>query len=44
MHRICVEVDLEKGLPEAIKLSLDDWTHIQKLDYEEIPFQMKNVP
>jgi hypothetical protein len=39
--RICVEVDLEKGLPEAIKLSLDDWTHIQKLDYEKIPFKCK---
>jgi hypothetical protein len=32
--RICVEVDLEKDLHEAIKLKLDDWTHIQKLDYE----------
>jgi len=26
--RICVEVDLGKGLPEAIKLKVDDWTHI----------------
>jgi hypothetical protein len=37
--RICVEVNLEKGLPEAIKLSLGDWTHIQELDYEQIPFK-----
>jgi len=37
--RICVEVNLEKGLPEAIKLSLGDWSHIQELDYEQIPFK-----
>jgi hypothetical protein len=36
-----VEVDLEKGLPEAIKLKLDDWTYIQKLDYEQLPFKCK---
>ena len=39
--RICVEVDLGKGLPEAIKLKVDDWTHIQQLDYEQIPFKCK---
>jgi len=32
--RICVEVDLEVGLPEAIKIVVGPWTHIQKLDYE----------
>jgi hypothetical protein len=37
--RICVEVNLEKGLPEAIKLSLGEWFHIQELDYEQIPFK-----
>jgi hypothetical protein len=37
--RICVEVNLEKGLPEAIKLSLGEWCHIQELDYEQIPFK-----
>jgi hypothetical protein len=37
--RICVEVNLEKGLPEAIKLSLGGWCHIQELDYEQIPFK-----
>jgi len=37
--RICVEVNLEKGLPEAIKLSLGEWFHIQELDYENIPFK-----
>jgi hypothetical protein len=37
--RIFVEVNLEKGLPEAIKLSLGEWCHIQELDYEKIPFK-----
>jgi hypothetical protein len=31
--RICVEVNLEKGLPKSIKLSLGEWCHIQELDY-----------
>ena len=30
----CIEVDLEKGLLEAIKLAVDGWNHLQKLDYE----------
>jgi hypothetical protein len=37
--RICVEVNLEKGLSDAIKLSLGEWCHIQELDYEQIPFK-----
>lgn len=37
--RICVEVNLEKGLPEAIQLTMGDWCHIQELDYEQIPFK-----
>ena len=32
--RICMKVDLEVGLLEAIKLTVADWTHIQELDYE----------
>ena len=28
-----------KGLPEALKLTLGDWSHIQELDYEYIPFK-----
>ena len=32
--RICVEVNLEAGLPEAIKISVGDWHHYQQLDYE----------
>jgi len=31
---ICVEVDVGKGLPEAIKLKVDDWSHVQQPDYE----------
>jgi hypothetical protein len=39
--RICVEVDLEVGLPEAIKLKVGIWNHIQKLDYEQLPFKCR---
>jgi len=38
---ICVEVDLGKGLPKAIKLKVDDWMHIQQLYYKQIPFKCK---
>eukprot|EP00253_Pinus_taeda_P005656 PITA_05656 len=41
--RICVEVDLGRGLPEEIKLKVDDWSHIQQLDYEQIPFKCKRT-
>jgi hypothetical protein len=40
--RICVEVDLEAGLPEAVKLTVGTWTHYQKLDYEHLPFKCRN--
>ena len=36
---ICIEVNLEKGLPVALKLTLGDWSHIQELDYDQIPFK-----
>lgn len=39
--RICVEFDLGKGLPEDIKIKVDHWTHIQQLDYEQLPFKCK---
>ena len=39
--RICVEVDLEAGLPEAVKLKVGDWHHYQKLDYEQLPFKCR---
>ena len=39
--RICVEVNLEIGLPEAIKLTIAEWSHIQELGYEQIPFKCR---
>jgi hypothetical protein len=39
--RICVEVDLEKGLPEAIQLTLDNWSFLQQVDYEQLPFKCR---
>lgn len=39
--RICVEVDLEVGLPKAIKINAGSWTHVQKLDYEQLPFKCR---
>jgi hypothetical protein len=36
-----VEVDLEIGLPEAIKITVADWTHVQELDYEQLPFKCR---
>ena len=40
--RICVEVDLEAGLPEAIKLTVKGWQHFQQLDYEQLPFKCRH--
>jgi len=39
--RICVEVDLEKGLSEAIQLTLDNLSYVQQVEYEKIPFKCK---
>jgi len=39
--RICVEVDLEVGLPEAIKIKVGSWSHVQILDYEQLPFKCR---
>ena len=39
--RICVEVDLEAGLPEAIKLSMENRSHFQKLNYKQLPFKCR---
>ena len=27
------------GLPEAIKINFGSWSHVQKLDYEQLPFK-----
>jgi len=40
--RICVEVDLEAGLPEAVKLTVKGWQHFQQLDYEQLPFKCRH--
>jgi hypothetical protein len=40
--RICVEVDLEEGLPEAINLTAAGWTYVQELDYEQLPFKCRH--
>jgi hypothetical protein len=39
--RIYVEVDLEVGIPEAIKINVGSWSHIQKLDYEQLSFKCR---
>eukprot|EP00253_Pinus_taeda_P011388 PITA_11388 len=36
---ICVEVELEVGLSKAIKIKVGNWIHLQKLDYEQLPFK-----
>ena len=38
---ICVEVDLEARMTEAIKLSVGNWYHYQKLDYKQYPFKCR---
>lgn len=40
--RICIEVDVEEGLLETIKLKVDDWTHIEVLDYDQLPFKCRH--
>jgi len=41
--RICMEVDLEKGLPEAIKIKVDQWMHIQQLITSSFPSNVRYV-
>jgi hypothetical protein len=33
---------MEKGLLEAIQLTLDSWSYIQTVDYEQLPFKCKD--
>ena len=40
--RICVEVDLEVGIPEVIKLTAIDWSYVEELDYEQFPLKCRN--
>ena len=37
-----MEVDLEVGLPEVVKLTVGSWTHYQKVDYEHLPFKCRS--
>lgn len=39
--RIYVEVDLKVDLPEAIKIRVGCWSHVKKLDYEQLPFKCR---
>ena len=39
--RIWVEVDIKIGLPKSINLTVADWSHIQELDYEKLPFKCR---
>jgi hypothetical protein len=37
--RICVEVDIEKQIPEVVVITLDNWQHVQQFDYEQLPYK-----
>jgi hypothetical protein len=34
-------VDLEKGIPHAVNIKMDNWSHIQEVDYEKLPFKCR---
>jgi hypothetical protein len=37
--KICVEVDVEKGILEAIHLTLYNWLHVHLVDYDQLLFK-----
>eukprot|EP00253_Pinus_taeda_P029499 PITA_29499 len=37
--KICVELYLEVRIPEAIKIRVGPWVHVQKMDYEKLLFK-----
>jgi hypothetical protein len=39
--QICIEVDLEASLPEVTKLTVREWQHCQKMDYEQLLFKCR---
>jgi len=39
--KICVKMDLEEGLTKDIFLTVDGWSHIQKNNYELLPFNYR---
>lgn len=40
--RICVEADLEEGLPTEIKINLNGWIHVKSLDYDQLLFKCRH--
>lgn len=38
---ICVEVNIGKGLQDVVQLCIGNWTFLQPLEYEQLPFQCK---
>lgn len=41
LARIYIELELENDLPKAIQFTLDNWTFIQLVDYDQILFKSK---
>lgn len=39
--KIYIKLDLEERLPLEIKFQLNDWEHIQPLDYNQLPFKCR---
>lgn len=37
--RFCVEIDLSKPLPDSLEVSAGDYSWVQQLDYETLPFR-----
>jgi hypothetical protein len=37
--RLCVELNLEKGMPKVIQFNLDNWSYLQQVDYEQFTFK-----
>ena len=42
--RICVEIDLNKGLPDRLQLKHESFNWIQSLDYENTTFRCRFCP
>jgi len=39
--QIYLGVDIEKGFPKDIQLTLDNWSYVQNVDYEKLSFKCK---
>ena len=40
---ICVEVEMERGLPNDITMNLENWNHTQILDYDQLLLNCKKI-